>query len=174
MRTFHYVMPLLLAACGGSTKQTAETVREAVADRPPAGAALEPRSGSMVTGFVAARPMEGGTHLSISVANATPGKHGVHLHETGDCSAPDASSAGAHWNPDGTEHGGPGAGHAGDFGNIEVGQDGTGTLEMHVNKPLDEVKGKALIVHAGPDDLVSQPAGDSGGRVACGVIVDSP
>jgi superoxide dismutase, Cu-Zn family len=174
MRIFPYFMPLLLA-CGGGAKQTAETLEGAVRDRPAAGAALEPRSGSTTTGFVEARAMDGGTHLTIRVANATPGKHGVHLHETGDCSAPDASSAGAHWAPAGHPHGAPGAGsHGGDLGNIEVGEDGTGALSIHVMHPLDEVKGKALVVHAKEDDLTTQPAGDSGDRIACGVIVDAP
>ncbi len=175
MRTLRLALPFLLAACGGGAKQTAETVQTTVTEeRPPAGGALEPRSGSQTTGFVTVRPKDGGVEIEVKVANASPGKHGVHLHETGDCSAPDATSAGAHWNPDGASHAGPGVGHGGDMGNIEVGEDGTGTLVLELERSVDSVKGKALVVHATEDDLRTDPSGNSGARIACGVIVEGP
>jgi Cu-Zn family superoxide dismutase len=139
---------------------------------------LEPRSGSKVTGTAALSALpDGSVEITIAVANAAPGKHGVHLHETGDCSAPDAASAGGHFNPGGTTHGAPDhpPHHAGDLGNIDVGADGTGTLTMHLAEATlgagpNSVLGRAVVVHEKVDDLTSQPAGASGPRVACGVI----
>jgi Cu-Zn family superoxide dismutase len=125
--------------------------------------------------------MGDGVHVDVRIQGATPGQHGFHFHQNGDCSAPDATSAGDHWNPTGTPHGAPGSPphHAGDLGNIEVAADGTGTLSMHLPNvtltPGDmSVVGKAAIVHANPDDLTSQPSGNAGPRIACGVVVESP
>lgn len=176
MRIYLAGLPLLfLAACGGGAKKTADNVEIAVKERAPAGGALESKSNSTVTGMVEARPAGDGVELKIRVAGATAGKHGVHLHETGDCSSPDAKSAGGHWNPDSGQHGAPGASsHGGDLGNMDVAADGTGTLTITLPRKLDTVVGKAVVVHAGEDDLKTQPAGNSGDRVACGVIVAAP
>ncbi len=106
----------------------------------------------------------------------TPGKHGFHIHENGDCSATDATSAGGHFNPDDSDHGGPEhqERHVGDLGNIEAGEDGSARLELEDSRISfsgpNSILGLAVIVHAGEDDLTSQPTGDAGGRVACGVI----
>ena len=114
----------------------------------------------------------------ISVANASPGEHAVHIHETGDCSAPDGKSAGGHWNPTGVAHGkwGEGEFHLGDIGNMTVDDQGMGKLELTTNlwemntgSDIDFV-GKAIIVHADADDFVSQPSGNAGPRIGCGVI----
>ena len=106
-----------------------------------------------------------------------PGQHGLHIHETGDCSAPDAKSAGGHFNPHKMDHGSPDKSprHAGDFGNITVGDDGKGKLELTVEQltvlPGDSsVVGKALVLHEKPDDVTTQPSGNSGARIGCGVI----
>lgn len=116
--------------------------------------------------------------LIVDIQNASPGLHAVHIHETGDCSAADGTSAGGHWNPTGEDHGrwGGDSFHLGDLGNIPVGSDGTGYLErttdlwdMDTGSDRDIV-GKAIIVHAGEDDFVSQPSGAAGGRIGCGVI----
>jgi Cu-Zn family superoxide dismutase len=172
---------VLVAACGGKQSMDSATpAAAAAAMEPQAGAALEPRSGSQTTGMVTVKPMGNGIHVDIKVAGATPGKHGIHFHEKGDCSAPDATSAGPHWNPDNTSHGAPGPEHhAGDLGNIEVGEDGTGSASVHLDGyTLTEgpkgVLGRALIVHAKEDDLTTQPTGNSGDRVACGVITQAP
>jgi Cu-Zn family superoxide dismutase len=117
--------------------------------------------------------------VKLDVSGATPGKHGAHIHENGDCSAPDATSAGGHWNPSGMDHGAPGASphHAGDLGNLTVGEDGKGTLTLSSAEwqldtgAANDVLGKAVVIHAAEDDLTTQPAGNSGARVACGVIV---
>jgi superoxide dismutase, Cu-Zn family len=138
---------------------------------------LESRSNSTTTGTAEFEPSGDGAKLTLEVTGATPGEHGAHIHETGDCSAADASSAGGHWNPASKDHGpADPMHHLGDLGNIMVGQDGKGSLT--VTKPewrigdgsAQDVVGKALVIHAGQDDLMSNPAGNSGGRAACGVI----
>ena len=114
----------------------------------------------------------------ISLANVSPGEHAVHIHETGDCSAPDGTSAGGHWNPTGVAHGkwGEGEFHLGDIGNLTANAQGMGKLELTTNlwemntgSDIDFV-GKAIIVHADADDFVSQPSGNAGPRIGCGVI----
>ena len=106
----------------------------------------------------------GGTKVEVWVENATPGTHGIHLHEKGDCSAPDASSAGAHFNPAGNPHAGPSdpKHHNGDWGNITVGADGKGHLEettdmLTVKPGPNSVVGKAVVFHEKADDLKTQP-----------------
>lgn len=115
----------------------------------------------------------------IEIQGASPGLHAVHIHEYGDCSAPDGTSAGGHWNPTDVAHGkwGEGEFHLGDIGNISVSEDGTGSLslttdlwEIGTGSDIDVV-GKSMIVHAGEDDFTSQPSGAAGSRIGCGVIV---
>ena len=146
---------------------------------PHAVVALESRSGSTVTGTGHFAPDGDLVRLSLAVSGATPGQHGVHLHDVGDCSAADASTAMGHWNPDGALHGDHGATvhHLGDCGNLTVGADGTGTLTVESpwsigTGEVDDVLGHALIVHELPDDGVTQtPPGNAGARQACGVVV---
>lgn len=110
------------------------------------------------------------------ITGLKPGMHAFHVHEFGDCSSPDAMSAGAHFNPDGKPHGDIHAQqrHVGDLGNIRA--DGSGTAAVEIRDRLIKLNGhhsiigRGLIVHADPDDLKSQPAGNAGARVACGVI----
>lgn len=143
-----------------------------------AGGKIESKSGSKVTGDVElAQGTDGKVTVTVHVENATPGDHGVHLHEKGDCSAADASSAGGHFNPAGDQHGSPTGvhHHAGDFGNVKVGADGKGTLSLTVtgltidNGPTG-VLGKSLVVHEKADDMATQPSGNSGARQGCAVI----
>ena len=117
--------------------------------------------------------------LTIEIQGASPGLHAVHIHANGDCSAPDGTSAGGHWNPTDVAHGkwGEGEFHLGDIGNIAVGDDGTGSItlttdlwEIGTGSDVDVV-GKGIIVHADADDFVSQPSGAAGARIGCGVIV---
>ena len=141
-------------------------------------AELQPTEGNEVHGTVTFTQAPQGVRISASIMGLSPGQHGFHVHETGDCSAPDASSAGGHFAPQDEPHGAPtdpaGQRHAGDMGNIEADDSGNATYER-----VDEVMslsgansiiGKAVIVHANPDDLESQPSGDAGARLACGVI----
>ena len=117
--------------------------------------------------------------LTVEIQDATPGLHAVHIHANGDCSAPDGTSAGGHWNPTDVAHGkwGEGEFHLGDIGNSTVGEDGTGSItlttdlwEIGTGSDIDVV-GKGIIVHAGADDFTSQPSGAAGARIGCGVIV---
>lgn len=112
------------------------------------------------------------------IEGAPPGLHGFHVHENGDCSTPDFSSAGQHFNPTGAPHGGPAdmSHHAGDLGNIQIDSGGIGHLEskshaLTVAAGPNAVVGRAVILHERADDLKTQPGGDAGGRIACGVIM---
>ena len=135
-------------------------------------AILRPTKGSKVRGQL--RLVETGDRLRIMgrVSNLTPGKHGFHIHEFGDARSTDGKSSGGHYNPDGHEHGGPGeTSHAGDLGNITAGDNGVAEVDVEVEgTALHFLFGRAFVVHAGEDDLKSQPSGDAGGRVAVGVI----
>jgi Cu-Zn family superoxide dismutase len=140
-------------------------------------AILKPTAGNNVKGTIRFLEVPPNVHIIADVTGLTPGQHGFHVHEKGDCSAPDASSAGGHFNPEHKMHGGPEAAehHMGDLGNLVAGANGrahydqtVSYLELAVDP--NTIDGKAVIVHAGPDDLHSQPAGNSGARVACGII----
>lgn len=143
-----------------------------------AQANLKTTAGNQAAGSIRFEQTAEGVRVVAEMTGLTPGKHGFHVHEKGDCSAPDAKSAGPHFAPGGTPHGAPenpaARRHAGDLGNIEVGKDGKGSYSrvdsvLRLSGP-DSIVGKAVVVHAAPDDLRSQPAGNSGDRIACGVI----
>ncbi len=143
-----------------------------------ATATIESRSGSKVTGKAVFTELPSGkTKAEVWIENATPGTHGLHIHEKGDCSAPDGTSAGGHFNAAGNPHAAPteSAHHNGDFGNIEIGADGKGHLEitsdMITVKPgPNSVVGKSVIFHEKADDMKTQPTGAAGARYGCGVI----
>lgn len=141
-----------------------------------ATATLAAASGSKVAGSVTFTPVAGGLHVTGDITGLTPGEHGFHLHAKGDCSAPDATSAGDHWNPTSQAHGAPSAPahHAGDLGNITADASGKAHVDVTVKGiSLDgatSVVGKAVIVHGKADDLKTQPSGNAGPRVACGVV----
>jgi Cu-Zn family superoxide dismutase len=182
-------MSLLLAlgGChGGASSAPAEEPaatggEEAAIPAAPAGrvavATLESAPGESVGGTVTFTEVDGQVQVQANVTGLTPGAHGFHVHEVGDCSAPDFSSAGGHFAPEGNPHGAPTAAahHTGDLGNIEAGADGTASHTitspvLTLGEGPSSIIGKAVIVHAGADDLTSQPSGAAGGRVACGVI----
>jgi Cu-Zn family superoxide dismutase len=111
------------------------------------------------------------------VSGLTPGLHGFHVHEKGNCTAPDGSSAGPHFNPHNSVHGGPDAPqrHGGDLGNLKADASGTAVYRAEIRGISlgagdDSVIGRAVIVHANPDDFQTQPAGNAGARLACGLI----
>jgi len=138
---------------------------------------LHPTAGNKVSGTVTFTPVADGVQVLAELTGLTPGKHGFHVHEFGDCSAADASSAGAHFNPTNQPHAGPDAAarHEGDMGNVEADASGNAKLDYvdHQISLANDAKsaiGRSVVVHAKPDDLKTQPSGDSGARIACGVI----
>ena len=149
------------------------------ATTPAATAKIEGRSGANLSGTAKFVDVANGLGAHVEVENAAPGLHGVHIHEKGDCTDPKAASAGGHYNPaKGSHHGGPATTvrHGGDLGNIEVGPDGKGVLDVVVPDvteagPDNGVVGRAIVVHEKADDLQSDPAGNSGARIGCGQII---
>ncbi|HEY2589422.1 MAG TPA: superoxide dismutase family protein [Tepidisphaeraceae bacterium] len=161
--------------------------RTATADNPPTNkaeaVAIIQGAGDnkdKIKGEAAFIPESEGIKIIVDVTGLTPGKHGIHVHQKADLSAPDLSSAGPHFNPGGPSHhhGGPDdpTRHAGDLGNIEVDENGHGHLELmsnalSIDDPKTGVIGHSIIIHAKPDDLKTDPAGNSGARIAGGAIV---
>ena len=179
---------LALSACSSSAP-TKSTPPAASAPTPAAPAAqstaksatvnLASASGSLVSGKLTVVPMGNGVHLTGEVGGLSPGStHAIHIHEKGDCSAADASSAGGHFNPAAQPHGkvGSGAHHGGDMDNLVANAEGVAQVNAHAEGvtlgggAANDVAGKAVIVHAAADDYRTQPTGNAGGRVACGVI----
>lgn len=138
-------------------------------------ATIEPTQGNTAAGEVRFYKVDTGVRVVASVSGLTPGKHGFHLHEKGDCSAPDAMSAGGHYNPLGAPHGSPDAGraarHLGDLGNLEADASGKASYDR-VDSLLvyADLAGLSVLVHGKEDDLTSQPAGNAGPRIGCGVV----
>jgi Cu-Zn family superoxide dismutase len=144
---------------------------------------VAPASGTLVSGRLALAPMGDGVHITGDIGGLAPNSvHGLHIHETGDCSAADASSAGGHYNPAGAAHGRANTSphHAGDIDNVVADGSGVAHVDAHVagvalgGDPAHDILGRALVVHAMPDDYRTQPSGASGTRVACGVISPLP
>ena len=182
--TFAAALAIGLTACASApsptdappaaapTTQNTSTAKQAIAN-------LASASGSLVSGRLTLLPMGDGVHISGEVGGLKPGDvRGFHIHEKGDCSAADASSAGGHFNPGGQAHGraGQGAHHAGDTDNIVADAKGVAKIDAHVTGvtlgggAANDIAGRAIIVHANADDYSSQPTGNAGARVACGVI----
>ncbi len=145
-----------------------------------ARAELNPTANNKVQGTVDFFETAKGVRVVAKVSGLTPGLHGFHIHEKGDCSEKDGTAAGAaggHFNPGGMKHGGPtdAMRHAGDFGNITADASGNATYEAidaHITfDGMNSIIGRGVIVHANADDLSGQPAGNAGPRVACGVIL---
>ncbi|HYD13216.1 MAG TPA: superoxide dismutase family protein [Allosphingosinicella sp.] len=145
-----------------------------------AGTSLRNAQNQMVGTATAAR-QDGIVRVRIDVRGFAPGTYGVHLHQTGRCEAPDFASAGPHWNPAARQHGrhNPQGPHLGDLPNLEVRANGTGRVEFDVAvpagtaagaNPLLDVDGTAVVVHAAADDERTDPSGNSGARIACGVF----
>jgi len=160
---------VLVAGCAGMMGQQ-ETAT--------ATATLEPRSGSSVKGTLTFTQVTDVVRVTGQITGHTKGPKGFHIHEKGDCSDDKAMSAGGHFNPAKHKHGGPydPVRHAGDLGNINFDADGVAKINLAVgdisvssSKP-DGIIGRAVVVHAVTDDLKTDPTGNAGGRVACGVI----
>jgi superoxide dismutase, Cu-Zn family len=146
-------------------------------DGPGATAIVRPASGSQVHGEARFTQVGSRVRVTADFAGLSPGAHGFHIHEKGDCSAADAMSTGGHFNPQVKKHGAPNAPerHAGDLGNLTADEYGKATLALMVDgisvgKGADGIIGRGLIVHANADDLKTDPTGNAGGRYGCGVI----
>lgn len=168
---------LLLNGCSSDQNRTAvgETHKE-IKNVTRAFVDVKPTKNNKVQGKVQFIAEEGGVRIIADIEGLTPGKHGFHVHEHGDCSAPDGSSAGGHFNPTNKKHGSPDSAerHVGDFGNLEANASGDAHYSrldtvIQLNGP-ESIVGKSIVIHADPDDLTSQPAGNSGVRIACGQI----
>jgi Cu-Zn family superoxide dismutase len=177
MNTFRaLVITLTLLLATGFSAQC-QTPAEKTSAPLKAVAVLHPTAGSKVSGTVTFTEEADGVKVRAEITGLTPGNHGFHVHEFGDCSAADATSAGAHFNPTKQPHAGPDAPerHVGDMGNVQADASGKATLEyvdhqISLTNDQRSAIGRSVVVHAKADDLKSQPAGNSGARVACGVI----
>lgn len=172
---------LALGACGSEAPTTlpVDTAADSSATAPAtpqqAMASLKTADGRDV-GTVTATEMAGGISIAVSATGLTPGDRGIHVHTTGQCDGPKFETAGGHWNPVGAKHGlsNPQGAHYGDMPNLTIASDGTGKMEYMIRdaglaEMLDD-DGAALVIHAGADDQMTDPAGDSGDRIACGVF----
>ena len=163
---------LALAGCAQVT-QSATTDNSASAELR--------RSTGQLAGVATLTQVSGNVRIVLEAKGLPPGPHAVHIHAVGKCDAPQFTSAGDHFNPEQKQHGmqNPQGPHAGDLPNLTIGADGTGRLETTTDRvtlgtgatSLFDQDGSALVVHAGPDDFKTDPTGNSGGRIACGVIV---
>jgi len=174
---------VMLAGCASTSESSPASASAAApaatSTARSAGVNLASASGSLVSGKLTVKPMGDGVHITGEIGGLVPGStHGFHIHEKGDCSAADASSAGGHFNPAASPHGKAETGphHAGDADNLIADAQGVAKVDAHFGGVTlgggasNDVAGKAVIVHASPDDYTSQPAGNAGARVACGVI----
>ncbi len=158
-----------LAACSTVPQPATETLASTelkLADGQPAGTARVVSDGQ-------------GVRLIADVTGVSPGLHGIHLHTVGQCEAPAFTSAGGHLNPEGKQHGteNPAGSHLGDLPNITADESGKGSISVALHSTREQLlnvlfdsDGTAVVVHAGPDDYKTDPAGNSGGRIACGVL----
>lgn len=162
---------IVLILSQGCTKQTSKI------ENTKFTCVLNPTKDSNVKGKLSVYKDGEKIMIQGEVTGLTPGKHGFHIHEKGDCSAPDGMSAGGHFNPTGKQHGDMGMeSHAGDMGNIVADDKGTAKIDIKLDANFyklegeNSIVGKSIIVHEKEDDLKTQPTGNSGARLACGVI----
>ena len=174
------VLTLGLVACGSPQRvDEPEAEATAVAEEPREAVALLQTAEGEVAGRATATALGETVTISLTVENLPPGEHGVHVHMTGACEGPKFESAGGHWNPADQTHGleDPPGQHAGDMPNLTVAEDGNGTLDYQLAggtfSALLDADGSAFVVHAMPDDQTTDPSGNSGDRIACGVFAAS-
>ncbi|MEI8365492.1 MAG: superoxide dismutase family protein [Parachlamydiaceae bacterium] len=163
------ILSTMAASCFAAVESPPALAEKAVA-------VLHATEGNKVSGTVTFTTVPGGTRIVADVYHLNPGKHGFHVHEHGDCSAHDGSTAGGHFNPTGKNHGGPDSEdrHVGDMGNLFADFQGYAHYDR-VDDLLqltgsDTIIGRSIVIHANEDDFTTQPTGNSGARIACGVI----
>ena len=172
-RSFVLTATAALAFAGAAMAQSSQPMSMGPTN---AVAVISPASGSSVKGTVTFTMEAGGVHIKASLSGLAPGVHGFHIHEFGDVSAADGTSAGGHFNPAGLPHAGPEAAnrHAGDLGNITADSAGNATLDrvdahLSLSGP-NTIIGRGVVVHDKADDLTTQPTGNAGARIGVGVI----
>lgn len=173
----NYLIPIVFVfAIFSCSSQNDKNESEQKGEIESAICVLQPTEGSDVNGIVKFTRSDDGIKITADVEGLTPGKHGFHIHQYGDCSAPDGTSTGGHFNPTNKNHGSPDAEerHIGDLGNLIAGDNGKAHYErvdkvILLNGP-NSIIGRGIIVHGGEDDLITQPTGNAGSRLAFGVI----
>jgi Cu-Zn family superoxide dismutase len=172
---------LFLLSFGCTSDEMLDEIQTEIMEETPseitaAMAVLNPTEGTDTEGKVRFSKTENGIQISAEISGLTAGKHGIHIHRLGDCSTPDASSAGWHFNPENMPHGAPtdAERHVGDLGNLVAENGGTVRYEWEDSVITftgeHSIIGRSVIVHSGEDDFRSQPTGNAGSRLACGVI----
>ena len=173
----------LTASCGQAPKKKKENTEttKMVTTKKSLEISLNAKSGSYTSGMVSFEEIESGVKMVAHINGLEPGTHAIHVHQKADCSSEDGKSSGGHWNPTFKNHGawGDEAGyHRGDIGNFTADEQGHGMIEFQTDEWClgcdDESKnllGKAIIVHQGKDDMISQPSGAAGARVSCAGII---
>jgi superoxide dismutase, Cu-Zn family len=172
MRTALIIMTALSATSLASAQMTKGSM---------ATAALKDAKGKII-GTAMLHETVDGLVLDVSAKGLPKGVHGIHVHSIGKCEAPKFTSAGPHWNPAGHQHGrdNPMGSHAGDIPNLEIMKKGKGSVKAVIpgasftgDKGIFDADGSAIVIHAGPDDYKTDPSGNSGDRIACGVFTRS-
>jgi Cu-Zn family superoxide dismutase len=180
---------LLISACAQNAAHGADqpltnspaarqTTNSATGQRADAFARLTPTRGNRAAGQLRLITESNGVRVTGTITGLAPDStHGIHIHHNGDCNSPDASSAGGHFAPFSHPHGSPGGrGHVGDLGNVTANHAGIAYVDVLATGATlnpatsTDISGRAIIVHAQADDLITQPAGNSGARIACGII----
>ncbi len=184
----YMVLFVALISCKNKTNDSNEIQEETVEEKVEENVEvkqlsiiMEPRSDSNTNGNISFTEENGIVKMQGEFEGLTPGMHAIHLHEKADCSAPDGTSTGGHWNPTFEPHGkwGDEKGyHKGDIGNFEADENGKGMIQFETDQwcigcedDTKNIVGKSVIVHQGIDDFVTQPTGDAGGRISCGGII---
>jgi len=171
-----------IVICAGALLSSCTTTSNFFSKKQSATAVLAPTKGNSVSGTVNFTQRGEFVLVEAKVNGLKPnGTNAIHIHEKGDCSAADASSAGGHFNPGSSRHGGPTGTprHGGDLGNLKADANGYAQMSIEVSgislgTGPNSITGRAVIVHAGADDFTTQPSGNSGARVACGLISKNP
>ncbi|CDZ80529.1 Superoxide dismutase [Cu-Zn] precursor [Candidatus Rubidus massiliensis] len=161
--------PTVTAQDQRNTQRNGKNIVKAIAH-------VKPVDGSNVEGTVTFSELERGVRIVADIKGLTPGEHGFHVHEHGDCGGKGGENTGGHYNPFNKKHGGPDSSerHVGDFGNLVADDAGIAHYErtddyIQLNGEYSIV-GRSIVIHAGKDDLVSQPSGNSGAKIGCGII----
>ena len=169
------ILPALaLTACGPATEPRGGNDRVTAIFAHGFTGSIIDGSGKVI-GSVTARRGDQGLVVAFQVRGLSPGQHGIHVHSVGRCDPPDFASSGPHWNPSGHKHGtdNPQGPHDGDWDNLDIGADGSGSSDRLIPRWHGKIPetGLSMVIHANKDDEVTDPAGNSGARIACAVII---